>query len=414
MSRLTAYAKAPKAKPGAAAPHQYRLLGKRVLIADEHGRWALLSPEEHARLLRGLKPEDPLWASLQAKGFVAGAYDFDAASRRQFERTTLSWKGPSSFVLLLDRAKGGMTLDAARRIVDFVFRCPGPQITLEFVFADAGACWPVLWFLVQYARRKGEWSRRPVFLIARARAMTPEQADFLRSHGVTRSLDLVLDGAPDPSRAPAFRAQRARAVLSPGAREPRAWTQWFDRWGFESVKLEPSALDEDGVARFLPFYAEHHAWLVEHGETANLRDEWALAFLAGRAWAVPGVDVLEQLAVDAEGRVFTSEAAVRGAAELGLGTVDDVRYPEIARHGAVRAALAAALPDNQPQCSQCVYRPFCVPAPSRHLIAQGTVWGQTPSSSVCALHMGILDIIFSSINEEKALLLLDKWSVDMT
>ena len=45
----------------------------------------------------------------------------------------------------------------------------------------------MIWFITQYARRKGEWSRRPVFLIARGRSMSPEQADFLRAHGVTRS-----------------------------------------------------------------------------------------------------------------------------------------------------------------------------------------------------------------------------------
>ena len=213
MSKLTSFDKPPKARAGAAAPHQYRILGRRVLITDEHGRWALLTRPEYDRFLAGLKPSDPLWPVLQARGFVAEAFDFDAAARRQFERSLLSWKGPSSHVILLDGAAGNMDLDHARAIVEFIFSCPGPQLALELVFSDATACWPVLWFIVQYARRKGEWSRRPVFLIARGLTITPDEADFLRSHGVTRSLTLELDGKPEMGKAPPFRAQRARAYL---------------------------------------------------------------------------------------------------------------------------------------------------------------------------------------------------------
>ena len=414
MSALTGYVKPPKARAGAAAPHQYRLLGGRVLITDEHGRWSLLTPAEHARLLAGLKPSDPLWPALQRRGFLAGAFDFDAAARRQFERSLLSWKGPGSHVLLLDGARGKMDLDAARAVVEFIFRCPGPQLTLELVFSDAASCWPVLWFIVQYARRKGEWSRRPVFLIARGAAMSPEQADFLRSHGVVRAAALELDGEPDMKKAPPFRAQRARAIVRPGARDPRAWARWFETWGFESVRLLPAALDDAGAAAFSAFYGEFLCWLIEHGEEANLRDEWTVALLGGRPWNLPGMDVLEQLAYDAEGRVFTSEEAAGGGGELELGRVGELRYPDIARRAAAGAVIAAGHPDNQPMCSQCAYRPFCAVPPSLNQKLQGTLWGQTPASGACAVQMSVLDRIFGALDDEKWLLLLNKWHVDMT
>jgi radical SAM protein with 4Fe4S-binding SPASM domain len=414
MNKLTAFEKPPKARAGAAAPHQFRLLGSRVLITDEHGRWALLTRAEHARLLAGLKPSDPLWPVLQRRGFLAEAFDFDAAARRQFERGLLSWKGPGSHVLLLDGAAGPMELDAARSIVEFVFRCPGPQLTLELVFTDAAAVWPVLWFIVQYARRKGEWARRPVFLIARGRTMSPEQADFLRSHGVTRCAILDLEGAPDMGKAPAFRAQRARARLGPGAAEPRAWAKWFEKWGFESVRLEPEASAGKSPAAFVAFYGEFLSWLLEHAEEANLRDEWAMGLLGGRLWNLPGTDVLEQLAYDAAGRVYTSEEAAGGAGELRLGSVGELRYPDIARSAAANAVIAASHPDNQPLCAQCVYRPFCTVAPSVSQKLQGTPWGRTPESPACTVQMGILDHIFGRFVDEKWLLLLNKWHVDMT
>jgi radical SAM protein with 4Fe4S-binding SPASM domain len=408
MSELTALEKPPKAPSGSCAPHQYRVLGRRVLISDEHGRWALLTREEYGRFLSGLAPSDPLWPVLQPRGFLAGAYDFDAAARRQFERGLLSWKGPGAHVLHLD----GMGLDAARRITEFVFRCPGPQVTLELVFGAADAVWPVIWFIVQYARRKGEWSRRPVFLIARGRAMTPEQADFLRAHGAVRCADLTLEGAPVMTQPPPFRAQRARARLGPGASDPRAWARWLDRWGVESVRLLPAALDERGAARFVAFHREFLGALIEDGERAGLRDEWVVGLLGGRPWDLPGMDVLEQLAYDAGGRVFTSEEAA-GDPELSLGSVADLRYQDLASHPAVRAVIAASQPDNQPLCSQCVYRPFCAVPPSASKKTQGQVWGNYPSSVSCSIRMGLLDHILESTNDEKCLNLLNKWCVDM-
>lgn len=408
MSKLTAFERPPKARPGAAAPHQFRLLGKKVLITDEHGRWALLTRPEYDRFVAGIGPEDPLWPVLQPRGFLAGAFDFDAAARRQFERSLLSWKGPGSHALLLD----GMDLDGARRTVEFVFSCPGPQLTLELIFDDADAVWPVVWFIVQYARRKGEWSRRPVFLVARARTMSPDQADFLRSHGVTRCADLALDGKPDMSKAPAFRAQRARARLGPGAAEPAAWARWLEKWGFESARLLPASLDEKGAAAFAIFHSGFLGWLLEHGEESNLRDEWVLGLLGGRLWNLPGMDVLEQLAYDGAGRVYTSEAAA-GDAELALGSVSTLRYQDLPRLPATGAVIAASHPDNQPLCAQCAYRPFCAVPPSINNNYQGSVWGQTPSSAACSVQMGIMDRILESLNDEKCLNLLNKWSVDM-
>jgi radical SAM protein with 4Fe4S-binding SPASM domain len=408
MSRLTVLEKPPKARAGACAPHQYRILGRRVLITDEHGRWALLTRPEYGRFLAGLEPSDPLWPILQPRGFLSEAFDFEAAARRQFERSLLSWKGPGSHVLLLD----GMGLDAARRITEFVFRCPGPQVTLELVFDDAGSAWPVIWFIVQFARRKGEWSRRPVFLIARGRSMTPEQADFLRAHGVTRCAALELEGKPDMGKAPPFRAQRARARLGPGAAAPAAWAQWLEKWGFESVRLLPAALDEKSAAGFVDFYGGFLSRLVADGERSNLRDEWALGMLGGRLWNLPGMDILEQLAYDPDGRVFTSEEAA-GDAELRLGDVTALRYQDIARHPAAGAVIAASHPDNQPLCSQCAYRPFCAVPPSISKKTQGGVWGQFPSSPSCAIQMGILDRILERLDDEKCLNLMNKWCVDM-
>ena len=415
MNKLTVLQR-PPAAAASVAPHQYRRLGEKMLITDELGRWALLTPKEYQRFLGGLKRSDPLWPRLQSRGFIADAFDFDAAARLQFERGLLSWKGPATHVLLLERDGKSLGLEMARRVVDFIFRCPGSQLTLELVCGDSAAHWPVIWFIVQYARRKGEWSRRPVFLILRCRALWVERAEFLRGHGVTRCLDLEASGSPRPADAPSFRAQSARLRLAPGARNPGAWADWLNRWGFESVRLLAPSQDEAGATAFLSFYGGFLDWLIAHGEGAVLREEWATSLLGARLWNLPGADLLEQLAYGPDGRVFSSEQAAlgEGGLELDLGAVGELRYQDLARHGAARAVVAASHPDNQPLCGQCVYRAFCAAAPSLSRKSQGTLWGQTPSSAACSLQMGVLDLVFARFVDEKWLLLLDKWGVDMT
>ena len=180
------------------------------------------------------------------------------------------------------------------------------------------------------------------------------------------------------------------------------------------MRLLPSALDARAVSAFVGFHGGFFGWLIEHGEESNVRDEIAMSFLGGRLWSLPGTDVLEQLAYDGAGGVFTSEEAVDGAGELRLGTVAELRYQDIARLPATAAVIAASHPDNQPLCSQCACRPFCTLAPSLSQKLQGSLWGQTPSSPLCALQMGLLDHILESLNDEKCLLLMNKWHVDIT
>ena len=131
-----------------------------------------------------------------------------------------------------------MNLETARRCLDFVFSAPGRQVSVELAADDVGAVWPVLWFCVQYARRRAEWARRPLFLIVRARAgLGPERVEFLRGHGAARRLVLDVSGAPDLSARPPFRAQRALCRVGPKAKDPAGWADLLMGWGLDSVRL---------------------------------------------------------------------------------------------------------------------------------------------------------------------------------
>jgi hypothetical protein len=225
VSRLTVLEGLPAADPVRVGPHAYRRLAGRVLITNEWGGRAMLSEDEYRRYLAGLDEKDALWAPLQAKGFMRNALDFDAAAADLAARGLPAWRGPSTHVLFLERGGRRMSLETVRNCVDFVFRAPGRQLSIELAAADADAAWPAIWFAVQFARRRAEWARRPLFLILRASGgLAPARVEFLRGHGVTRRLELELEGSPDFSRAPSFAAQCALCAVGRDSRDPAGST----------------------------------------------------------------------------------------------------------------------------------------------------------------------------------------------
>jgi hypothetical protein len=419
VSRLTVLAGLPPADAKRVGPHSYRRLAGRVLATNEWGGRAVLSEDEYRRFLAGLDENDPLWAPLQAKGFVRSAFDFDAAAAEVARRSLASWRGPSTHAIFLERGGKLMSLETARACVDFVFSSPARPLTVELVAADAEAAWPCVWFAVQYARRRAEWARRPLFLVLRSRGgLSAERVEFLRGHAVTRRWEFDLDGPPDFSSSPAFPAQRALCAVGRGASDPAGWVDALTGWGLDSVRIFPSRelLFSGGAASFIGFYGAFIDRLVERGDEGGPIEETAAAFLNGLAWNLPGIDILEGLAYSPDGGVHSSEEglalAESGRAAFRLGEAGALRYEDIASLDAARACLTAVVPDNQPMCSQCVYRSRCAVPASLSVGLQGSVWGDMVSSPACALNMALLDLLFSRLDDEKMGQLLSKWHVD--
>lgn len=357
----------------ALAPHNFRRLGQRVLVTNDLGEYQFLSGAEYQDFLRG--------AGDKARNFLRDSCDLNASAAATLENGLLSWRGPETHILSID----GMALETARQAVDFIFTIPSPRLFLEM----KGSNWPALWFIVQYSQRKSEWAKRALGLAFRvSEKLGPKQLSFLSEHGVVLRLAARLKGRAGVG--PVAKAPRALCVVDKTSREPAAWMNWFAAAGVESVRLVPDAslLNDQGVKHFLDFYAG----ALERMGACSLTDEWSQAFLEKRPWALPGTDVLAELAYDAAGRVYSSEGG------LELGSVKNLRYQELGQKEAVRACVAAASSHNQPLCFQCAYKPYCTVSPAMNLKTQGSVWGQTPSSSLCGLHMGILDVIFGRVD----------------
>jgi radical SAM protein with 4Fe4S-binding SPASM domain len=398
---------------GPSPAHYARPIGRKVLVTNDGGDWALLTAREYAAFARGKAPA-ALARRLAEAGFSRPPV-VDRAAEALFPGSALSWRGPGRFVVFLERAGRAMSLELVEAVVDFAFSCGPDAPHVELVADDAGARWPAVWLAVQRALRRGEWSRRPARLELRARRLpSGEAARELRGWGVAARLCFELDGPPP---GPEQAADAALALVGSAARAPEAWIDWLRARGFASYRLRPAdgGGPEDGRA-FAAFHAAALERLLEGVETSDLLDEVLVDYLRARPLARPGLDLLGELAVDADGRLYTSERALglddQGRAVFSLGDVHSTRFGDLASLPAARAALEASDADRQPLCCQCAYRPFCRTAPSAHYARSGSVWGRLPESADCAAAAAFLDRVFFLFSAEKLNILLNKANID--
>lgn len=212
MSRLTEPAGVLEASPLKVAAHNARAVGGSVLITNEIGEHALLSPEDYARYLSGrVENADPLAAGAGAvkgllqKDFVRDQLDFAHLADRTVPRHLLDWKGPNvhtvvvtlrcnfkclychASVVGLERTDMDMTVATAKSVVDLIFQSPSPNLMIEFQGGEPLLNWEALSAAARYARAKVKETGKELrlALVSNFTRMSREKAEFLLAHEVS-------------------------------------------------------------------------------------------------------------------------------------------------------------------------------------------------------------------------------------
>ena len=91
-----------------------------------------------------------------------------------------------------------------------------------------------------------------------------------------------------------------------------------------------------------------------------------------------------QLAYNYDGTIFTCDEgrmlAASGDAAFQIGTLPSARYRDLMKHETVRALALASNLDTQPDCVNCVYRPYCGICPVYNYATQGSIHGRMRDS----------------------------------
>ena len=474
-SRLTSPSGAIEPAPRRVAGHAARDIGGGVLLTSDSGEWSILSAEDYVRYLAGrVTDEEPLGRELAAKDLIRDRLDFARLGAHAASRQLLSWPGPSVHTVVVTRRCNykclychasvvgpdepgvDMTVGVARRVVDLIFQTPNPEIMIEFQGGEPLLNWPIVRFVVEYARLKNRAAGKTLRfgLVSNFSLLDEEKVDWLIAHGVSfcTSLDgpaelhegnriwsggsahaSVLAGLRlvlDRKRAGA-RVDTPNAICTVSRQSFPFWKEIVDQavaLGLERVQLGP--LDPVGFARrhwdrvgyepeeFVEFYGKALDYLIElnrRGVKAYEKMSLILLIriLKGEHWRFPNAEAVARLAYDWDGAVYTGEdgrlLAADGNPFFHIGRVADARLPALLEHPTVRVSLLSALPQAQPMCSQCAYAPFCTVQPTFNVATQDSPWGRMPENRWCRTIMGVFDLLFTRLRDPDARKVLESW-----
>jgi len=163
-------------------------------------------------------------------------------------------------------------------------------------------------------------------------------------------------------------------------------------------------LNAQGV-EILERYAAIFLTKILRGEDPN--------FLDNRSPAGAGIG---QLAYSYDGTIYTCDEArmlaATGDQTFKLGTVFDTNYRKVVGHETVRAMTIATNLDQQPDCVNCAYNPYCGTNAAYNYKAQGSIFGRMRDNNVCSVHKGIQDYLFEKLaaGDPKVMQAFERWT----
>ncbi len=205
MSALAPVLDTIKLDPLKAGFFRFRRLNGKYLISNDCGRYHLLSEDEFKKFVSGgLDKSAEVYGKLSEDGFIRDQMSFGSLVGIWRKRNRFLWQGPSLHVVIVTLrcnhrclyCQAGsvpmkdhscdMSLETARMTVDRIFECPSPAITIEFQGGEPLANWPVVEFVVDYARRKNRKAGKKLWLnlVSNLSLMDEHKLEFLLKRGV--------------------------------------------------------------------------------------------------------------------------------------------------------------------------------------------------------------------------------------
>jgi uncharacterized protein len=441
-----------------------------VLVTNECGEYEFLTADTFQAFATGLlNPADTVYQNLKAKHFLSDSESvvplellatkvrtkrsfLEGFTRLHLFVTTLRCDHTCPYCQVSrvteDRTKFDMTIDTARRAVDWVFQSPAKELKIEFQGGEPTLNWDVLAYVVQASSKRAVTEGRSVeYVIAtNLSSLTDEMLNYCREHKI--HLSTSLDGPavlhnqnrPRPGRDSHERVManlgRARAALgndrvsalmttTPASLDcPIEIIDEYVALGFDSVFLRP--VSPYGFAtrtglhrsyspqRFLEFYKAGLAHVIELNRCGvHLVEAYSQLLLRKMLTPFPVgyVDlqspagtVLGALVYNYDGAVYASDEG-RMLAEMNdysfkVGELSRDSYREVMTSTKVRALVEQSCLETLPGCSECAYLPYCGADPVFNWATQGDIVGYRPTSAFCQRQMGMFRHLFELLRSD--------------
>lgn len=469
---------------------RFAKLGKKYLLTNDVGEHVFLKPEEFKKFTAGkLACASAKYKELCKKNFVRDKLKLPALIAKYRQKHNYLFRGPGLHIIVVtlrcnyncvychasarsakESRKFDMSRQTAKRTVDFIFKSSNPLLAIEFQGGEPLLNWPVVKFIVEYAREKNKKEKRnlEIRLVSNFSLMDEEKLQFFFKSRV--ALCTSLDGPEDihnknrPFSGGSSYLQTtkwlARAmeiyreyehkekkdrmyIYQPGAlitpsrfslgREKEIVDEYL-KWGFETIFLRP--LNPFGSAgkvwekigytsqEYLDFYGRALDYALKINKRGKRFFERTATMILAKILTNQDPNYLElrspcgaglgQLAYDYNGDIYTCDEGrmmgYTGDEMFRLGNIHKNDYNSVIEAPALKAMCLASEINSQASCSQCVYAPYCGVCPIYNYATQGNIFGQMATSDRCRVSKGIMEIIFNKLAVPANRKILKKWA----
>lgn len=465
----------PELAPDTLGFFQFTELAGRMLLTNDAGQWLMLDRPDFQALLAGKLPEDhPRRAELTDMGVLREGSDLNALAERVARKKHYLGLGPHLHIVIttlrcnqsckychasrtdMHRVDTDMSLETAKRVVDFAFQSPSPYLNFEYQGGEPTVRADIMKFVVEYSREKNRYENRTVehSLVSNLTTMNEELAEWLLANNVL--LCTSLDG-------PADLHDDNRGWLGGGSAHERVlhWIHYFNRryiemgrdpelWhvdalmtttrkslsrardiidqytalGIRNIHFRP--LNPFGFAtktwkaigytmeEFLAFYAEALDTIIALNKAGTQVIEGTAAVLLRKMLTPDDPNFVDlrnpvgsgtgQIAYNFDGAIYPSDegrmVAATGDNFFHIGDVRTSTWEEVSRHPTVKALAMSSILESLPGCSTCWNQPFCGVRPEHNYMQARDLFGQRPNTPKCKQHMTVSRLLLERLAED--------------
>jgi uncharacterized protein len=461
---------------------RFKKLDDRYLITNDIGQFLYLKPLEFLTFIEGkVKPKTTLYSRLLQNNFLRDSLDFDSMIAKYQQRNAFLAQGPSLHIVVVTlrcdhkcvycqaasrpmNAEGyDMDKRTAKKVVDTIFETPSKVISIEFQGGEPLANWPVVKYIVEYARQKNKTVKKELHftLVSNFSLMDEEKFKWIFKNkiGVCTSIDgprevhdLNRPRAGKESFSTAMtwlekvrKEYQARLkknewdyIYSPGAlitvtrralKYPVEIVNTYRKLGLNTIFLRPLAKlgfaketwETVGyeVKEFVDFYKKALNYIIKLNMQGKLFIEYtAMTFLVKILGGIdPGqLDLrtpcgagIGQLLYNYNGEVYTCDEGRMLQDDLfRIGNVFRDDYKDLINSEVVKTTCTASCLDGL-YCDRCVYKPYCGVCPAWNYGETGTIFTQLAENRKHLLNEAILDFIFKKMENIKVKKVFEKW-----
>ena len=355
-----------------------------------------------------------------------------------------------------------MSLSIAKLAVDFVFKSPQRNITIEFQGGEPLINYKVLKYIVERTRKmEKETDKNITFnLVTNLTLLSGEILQFILKNDVSVCTSLdgpknVHDSNRPYSKGSSYdevikkvkfihgEAKIRKKRLSVNAIQtttrkslgyPKEIIDSYTSLGLHSIYLRP--LNKFGFAsktfekigyspeEFLSFYKKSLNYIIKlNTKGYNIIEGTAQVFL-NKIFSyntIRNMDVMSpcgagigQIAINFDGDIYTCDEG-RMVADMGdnafrLGSIKNMLFKDLHNNDVTKIMCVASCLEGATRCRQCPYLPYCGICPIVNYTEEGNLFKN--NSRRCIINEGILDLLFKYIkkNDAKTIKLFKSWA----